>query len=274
MIQQTGIQNGAPERTIDDLDLSAFVDGELEDFRKNDVQKQLKASSFAARRVAAFRNVDRVVNRYADALSAAEMPARLCVRRMAAAARAKRMRFAAILGLACLLAFTGFGAGWAGHGLFHSQTFFARTFAEHAAAAHAVYTPDVRRPVELGPDESAVLAAWISKRLGQPVTIPDLSAAGYEFLGGRLLPGRLGAPAAQAMYAASNGKRLTLYLSENRSGQEAAFRWLDGSGFEPAQENITLYWLENRMAFALSGPFERQTLEAIAGAVIKAADGT
>ena len=272
MKQRKNLSSDEAGVTADDIDLSAFIDGELDGERREAVGRTLEGSIFAARRAAAFRSVDRAVNRYADALTASELPARLCVRRMAAAARARRIRLLSIVGAAFLLVVTGFGAGWAGHGFFHQQTFFARTFAENAAAAHVVFAADVRRPVELGPDARTELAGWAGKRFDVPVFVPELDAVDLDYLGGRLLPGRLGEPAMQAMYIAKDGRRLTLYVAPNSSGHETAFRWLVGSGVEPAYENVTIYWLENRTAFAIVGPFERETLEAVASAVIEAAD--
>ena len=51
-----------------------------------------------------------------------------------------------------------------------------------------VYSPDVRRPVEVTADQEDQLVKWLSKRLGTPVSPPKLGALGYELIGGRLLP--------------------------------------------------------------------------------------
>ena len=58
--------------------------------------------------------------------------------------------------------------------------------------AHAVYAPDMGRPVEVGGDNEKALVTWLTKRLGAPVSAPSLSALGYELVGGRLLPGGAG----------------------------------------------------------------------------------
>src|SRR5438552_726189 len=83
--------------------------------------------------------------------------------------------------------------------------------AKRAAVAHAVYSPEVRHPVEVGADQEPHLVAWLSKRLGVKVKAPKLDEAGMSLVGGRLLPGDNG-PVAQFMYQSQNGRRLTLYL--------------------------------------------------------------
>lgn len=115
----------------------------------------------------------------------------------------------------------------------------------YAAVAHAVYTPEVRHPVEVGSDQETHLAARLSKRLG---------GIGFNLVGGRLLPGENG-PAAQFMYQNTTGLRLTLYV---RSGlfknRETAFRY--------AQEgNVgVFYWADGPLGYALSGELDRERL--------------
>ena len=94
------------------------------------------------------------------------------------------------------------------------------TFAQQAASAHVVYTPEVLHPVEVGADQEAHLVKWLSKRLGADIKAPSLVSVGYQLLGGRLLPGDSG-PAAQFMYNNESGKRLTLYVRTKAKDNEA-----------------------------------------------------
>jgi anti-sigma factor RsiW len=64
----------------------------------------------------------------------------------------------------------------------------ATGFAQRAAIAHAVYSPDQRRPVEVGADHEDQLVTWLSKRMGAPMKPPHVQALGYPLDGGRLLP--------------------------------------------------------------------------------------
>lgn len=124
-----------------------------------------------------------------------------------------------------------------------------------------MFTPEVRHPVEVGADQEAHLAAWLSKRLGTPLHPPQLGSAGFNLVGGRLLPGNQG-PVAQFMYQDEAGRRLTLYISsEPHSGGDTAFRF--------AREGQTgvFYWVDNRLAYALAGDLERTILVPIASLV-------
>ena len=81
-----------------------------------------------------------------------------------------------------------------------------------AARAHALFSGDAERPVELTAAAGADMAAWFSSRLGKPVAIPYLGASGLRLVGGRLLAGADG-PVAQLIYEDEDGYRLTLGVS-------------------------------------------------------------
>ena len=88
-----------------------------------------------------------------------------------------------------------------------------------ALAAHRTFAVEVRHPVEVDAAQEAHLVQWLSKRLGRPLVVPDLSATGYRLMGGRLLPAGSGA-AAQLMYENGAGDRpVVRYVYEaNRDG--------------------------------------------------------
>jgi anti-sigma factor RsiW len=153
-------------------------------------------------------------------------------------------------------------AGWFGHAWFAAgvgtggagQT--QARFVRDAVAAHAVYSPEVRHPVEVGAEQSAHLVQWLSKRLGTQLKVPVLQTRGYELVGGRLLPGEDGARA-QFMYQDVTGNRITLYLTvlHNGSAQnETAFR------FEEADSVAAFYWVDGHLGYALTGKLPREAL--------------
>jgi anti-sigma factor RsiW len=119
-------------------------------------------------------------------------------------------------------------------------------FVKRAAVAHAVYSPEVRHPVEVGADQEQHLVAWLSKRLGAPLRAPKLEDVGYYLVGGRLLPGESG-PVAHFMYQCKKGTRVTLYVRTNAAGsQETAFRY---AAEGPVK---VFYWIDRRLGYALS----------------------
>lgn len=130
-------------------------------------------------------------------------------------------------------------------------------FARRAAVAHVVYSPDIRRPVEVGADQEQQLVTWLSKRLGTEVKPPSLKTVGYELIGGRLLPGDTG-PVAQFMYHDTTGQRLTLYVTREvprSSGQpETAFRF-----GQDGPVNV-FYWVDKNFGYAISGGSDRDEL--------------
>ena len=130
-------------------------------------------------------------------------------------------------------------------------------FARRAAVAHVVYNSDIRRPVEVGADQEQQLVTWLSKRLGTEVKPPSLKAAGYELIGGRLLPGDTG-PVAQFTYHDSSGQRLTLYVTREvpkvSSESQTAFRF----GSE-GPVNV-FYWVDKNFGYAVSSGSARDEL--------------
>ncbi|HEY6966021.1 MAG TPA: anti-sigma factor [Burkholderiales bacterium] len=119
-------------------------------------------------------------------------------------------------------------------------------FVKRAAVAHAVYSPEVRHPVEVAADQEQHLVTWLSKRLGVKVYAPKLEEAGMALVGGRLLPGEIG-PVAQFMYQSQNGRRLTLYVrAESKQQRETAFRY--------ARDNSVgvFYWVDRDCSYALA----------------------
>lgn len=119
-------------------------------------------------------------------------------------------------------------------------------FAQRAAIAHTVYSPDVRRPVEIGAEQEQALVTWLTKRMGTTVQPPPLTALGYRLIGGRLLPGGSG-PVAQFMYETEAGLRLTLYVTREVPGT-------DDVQFKFGQEGPVnvFYWVENHLGYAIS----------------------
>ena len=140
---------------------------------------------------------------------------------------------------------------------------------QRAAAAHAVYVPEVRHPVEVNVAEGDAaqnkaqeehLARWLTKRLAAPVKTFNLQAQGFQLVGGRLLPDGT-APGAQLMYQNSAGQRVTVYLRKPEAGTLAAFR------FERVGELSLFYWVDGATGYALVGPLPREQLLALAEAI-------
>jgi anti-sigma factor RsiW len=120
--------------------------------------------------------------------------------------------------------------------------------------------------VEVAASEQEHLVQWLSKRLGKPLKVPNLSAQGFELVGGRLLPGDIGARA-QFMFQNAQGQRITLYLgvvdqkpgkSDMPDTRETRFR------FEPDGAVPSFYWFDHGFGYALAGQMDREKLMQVA----------
>jgi anti-sigma factor RsiW len=137
----------------------------------------------------------------------------------------------------------------------------SESLAREAAMAYAVYTPEVRHPVEVPGDQEQHLVSWLTKRLGTPVRAPRLDALGFELLGGRLLASNDG-PGALLMYEDTHGRRVILYacLNEDKE-QNTALRFSREEGVS------VFYWLEGPLSYAVAGDLDRPGLLTLAEAV-------
>ncbi len=161
---------------------------------------------------------------------------------------------------AAILLSLGFAAGWTlrsdDESDYAAGAPVEAALADWAAAAHRMYSVEVRHPVEVRAEE-AHLVRWLSKRVGAPLKAPDLGAQGFRLMGGRLLPAGAGA-AAQLMYEDAAGTRVTVYITINPDGGQTAFRFIDEQGLS------AFYWLDGRLGYALVGELDRDDLLGLA----------
>ncbi|WP_322046885.1 anti-sigma factor [Paraburkholderia sp. J67] len=276
------VPSAVPDADLADLvALGAFVDGELPPGTHAAMQARLDSDALAAQRVRAWRAQKaalQALSRAGDKAGEGESPAWVVLRR--------RDPWWQRVGVAAAWAVAGAGFAtaaasllpqWAPQLAGHASAVVASeganagdnegaNFARRADVAYAVYSPEVRHPVEVGAADEAHLVAWLSKRLGRPLSIPPLGEYGYTLVGGRLLPGATG-PAAQFMYQNDVGERLTLYVSASGRERDAVHLLRDGS-------RRTFYWSTDRMGYALSGPDSEGRLRNIAYEVCGALGGT
>jgi anti-sigma factor RsiW len=240
---------------VTEAELHAYLDGQLEEARRVTVEAYLAANPAEAERVRAYARQNEQLHTLFDSVLGEPVPEALRsqpVRRVPS-----RLRYAALL----VAAVIGGVLGWALRG--EQALTVTANLPQQAALAHLVYAPEIQHPVEVSAREEAHLVSWLSKRLGAPVHAPQLTDAGYELVGGRLLPGAKG-PAAQFMYQDVRGNRLTLYVRTTSEGnRETAFRY--------AKEDKlgVFYWVDGPFGYALSGEIERSQLLRVAESVYR-----
>lgn len=240
---------------IEEANLHAYVDGLLPEARRAEVESFLAANPQEAERLRAYQKQNEMLHALFDPVLDEPIPPQLL--RLQRRWRLPLARYAAILAWVML----GGVLGWVVRGAESGKPAEHIVFVKQAAIAHAVYTPEVRHPVEVGADQEEHLVNWLSKRLGASLRAPDLFKLGYQLVGGRLLPGNQG-PVAQFMYQDDKGQRLTLYVrTDATSSRETAFRFVQ-------EGNIRVfYWLDRQFGYALSGEGEKAELLRVANAV-------
>lgn len=190
-------------------DLHAYVDGFLGSHRRALVDRYLADHPDAARRVSTWQKEAQML-RDALAWKAEEpVPVTLNTSRLLEARLANRWgpwRIAAgiVLGLV-----VGGGSGWMlrGPGV---PTGVASVSMEAATAYH-VFATDEQHPVEFGPEQSAQMVNWATQRLGRPIAPPDLTKAGFQFIGGRPIATAHG-PACMFLYESTKGLRVAVFV--------------------------------------------------------------
>jgi anti-sigma factor RsiW len=255
---------------ITEADLHAYVDAALHETRCGEVEEYLAANPEEAERVRAYQAQKQALRALFQPVLEEPLPERLNI--LAApppvAVDAKKRPFFERWSLqriaaGLLVAMVSGAAGWLGHAQFQSSDRQAQVMPlpRQAAIAHVVFSPDVRRPVEVSAEQEDQLVAWLSKRLGTPVRPPKLAAIGYELIGGRLLPGNSG-PVAQFMYHDASGQRLTLYVTtENTTNRDTGFRFA-----KEGPVNV-FYWIDGKFGYALSAGIDKSELARVATAV-------
>jgi anti-sigma factor RsiW len=173
-----------------------------------------------------------------------------------------------------------FGVGWFSHTAWRGEwqgrspspslakASSALGFARQASFAHAVYAPEIRHPVEVTAAEQEHLVQWLSKRVGKPLKVPNLTTHGYELVGGRLLPGEAGARA-QFMFQNAAGTRITLYLGAVDKSANGADARETRFQFEADGPIPSFYWIDQGFGYALAGPIPRDALMKLAEAVYR-----
>ena len=241
---------------ISETDLHAWLDGELTEARRAELDAYLADHPEDAARLEAYRRNDSKLAARFDAVLDEPLPPRFARGR-----GARRRKVFAAAAAAGWLALGGL-AGWHLHRLKPvEQRGEPPSWARRAAVAHVVYSPEVRHPVEVAADQEAHLVTWLSKRLGTPLKIPRLDTLGFALVGGRLLPGDQG-PVAQFMYQDGQGQRLTLYVRTNRDGnRETAFRFVQDGNVRQ------FYWIDRGLGYVLSGEIGKEDLLRVANAV-------
>jgi len=240
-------------------DLHAYVDGQLRPESRERVEARLVADPDAKHRVEDYVAIRDGLRALYDPVLQEQIPIQMRTR----PPRHSWLRPPAAVAASVLLLVTGI---WIGMHLQPGNLLpLAGTphVVREAAMAYAVYTPEIRHPVEVPGDQEDHLVAWLTKRMGTKVHAPRLDALGFVLIGGRLVSSDDG-PGALLMYENAEGRRVVLYACHNEDGgRDTAFRFAQ-------QEAVSVfYWIEGSLSYALAGELDRGGLLAIAESVYR-----
>ena len=236
--------------------LHAYVDRQASPDEVRAVEAELARDEQAAARVRAYLAQNEALHELFDPVLDEPHALRLTRADAGHWGRWGGLAAALVLGIAC---------GYLARGWLAGST-SAPPIAHAAIYAHAAYVPEVRHPVEVASNEQQHLVAWLSKRLTTPMRVPSLDEAGYQLLGGRLLPPTDAddpAPLAMLMYENAQGRRLSLLVKRESTNRATAFR------FSEEGSTRVFYWIDGPLGYALAGDLPRDELQKIARLVYR-----
>lgn len=168
---------------IGEDDLAAWIDGRLSPERQRLVDAYLEGQPDLHARLREQAEQARALASLFAPIADEPIPATMRVAAIRGRQRQPRWQFAIA---ASLLLAVGFGGGWSSAKWSGEPRAGIAALANEASDNFRVYAADRIRPAEIGPDQRAMLIRWTSARLGERVTIPDLSTAGYRYGGGAI----------------------------------------------------------------------------------------
>jgi anti-sigma factor RsiW len=240
---------------LSDMDINAYVDGELDAQELAQIEIWLADHPLDAARVHSYKLQKLQLHMLYDLPKDTPLPPGV---REALANTGVRRWLPGWRQLAAgliLVAIGGAGGFW-GNLVGQSQIEPGSQFVSRAINAYAVYAYDAARPVEIGAKDETDYMSWLSERLGQPIRTPDLTPAGFDLIGGRLVNDR-GEPAALFMYENDSGGRVTLYVRRGTGLIDTNFRTL------ALQHKTALYWSDRVLDYALAGEMKESELKII-----------
>lgn len=168
----------------------------------------------------------------------------------------QRSRWWQAAAAAVLLAAGGAGGYVAGSRGIGMEDPSADRFAEEAVAAYVIYAAEKRHAVEVPASDGEHMRSWLSARIGLRLVTPDLTADGFQLVGGRLLPAGTG-KAAMLLYEDEEGNRISLFVT-SESGSYAKGTYAEKNG------PMAVYWLDKGYGCAVVGVLPQERLAVVA----------
>lgn len=254
-------------RPITEEDLHAYVDAALDASRHEEIETYLKQHPDVALRVQGYVRQREALRAMLAPVAEEPIPPELSLARLAETRRRPSRSLAWRAAAAAILLFgLGNASGWMMHGMSQAPLTGVAALAHEAAYNYTVYAPDHSHPVEFGPAEQTKFVDWVSRRLNTSVVVPNLSASGYRFMGGRLVATEDG-PAALLMYDNGGGLRLAMLVRQMEKDKNTSTMSQSNEG---AMTGFT--WARNGIGYSVVAAASADTLHPIANEIRRQVD--
>ncbi|QET05821.1 MULTISPECIES: anti-sigma factor family protein [Cupriavidus] len=252
-------------------ELHAYVDGELDETRRGQIEALLPTHPEIAREIEQIRLASQRLRASLEP-PPADTPARLDpfrIRRTLRDRTRQRMSIAASVMMALVVG--GFG-GWQSREYAMRQTYLPmadavqayRMFASNdiqPVSANAVANAgDDGMMVDIKASDPRELQAWLNHHFVQPETLPDFSAYGFKPVSGRLMSAQQGT-AAMVLYRNAQGQSIVFYVRP--PGDVLHF----DNGNRKDGNLLAQYWRQGRYFYAVVSPTDTPATRPVQQAV-------
>jgi len=240
--------------------LLAYADGRLEGEHKLAVERYLALNPDKAAEVAQWQRQNEALGALFGGVEKEPVPTRLNPHRIARELKRERQGFMRFAMAATVLIALGGAVGWFGRDYVIPAEAPADRLIEAAVTAHALYVKEKTHAVEVAAD-APNLMTWLSNRIATSIDAPNLTAEGFTFVGGRLLPAAYGegvpGPAAQLMYENASAQRVTLYITAALADKKEVWRLESQKGIE------AYYWANDMVTCTVVGDLAEADLKMV-----------
>ncbi|WP_290647587.1 hypothetical protein [Aquisalimonas sp.] len=236
--------------------LSDYVAGELDEQARQEVERQLAQSPEDQARVRAYQLQSDALYRAYEPVLDEPIPDRLLavltpteradVKPLRSSRSRSRVIFSGAMAASLALAVGGL-AGWLVRGHLieqEAQELAMAIFLDEAFSSYSLYAADDSPWRNAGAqDDPSAFGQWFQEEWELEVAVPDLSEAGYTFVGGRALPESRGSTG-QVVYEDADGNMIALYFqyAQDDAPIRVARGGREGSLFEYEDDVFAYYW--------------------------------
>jgi anti-sigma factor RsiW len=248
--------------------LDDFVDGRLGGPQLERVQDYLNANPEAADYVASIKRQNAALQSLGAPVLNEPVPEKLStIVRRGSVTKTKPTRFGWAdsrtwiqAAAAVLLLLVGGTGGWFVHDFAHPQPTQLDLTLQSASFTYGFYGLDDGFPLEFTADRTSELEDWITQRFGRRIDFPDLTADGYEFTGGNIVPGA-GFEKVFFLYSRSEGGRISIvaWATNEKPTQKLGLAEFD--------KIAARYWFSDGLGYAVVGESADSTLEKLSNFV-------